>query len=228
MKNTLILFTKEPIAGSVKTRLIPALGEHGAYLFYCQLIKLMLKRFAKSHSTDFVIYTNQKDSSKNINLPNPDSYFKQYPQVKTQYGKDLGEKMYNALARELHLKEKIRAKKLPSSKKTGQYKVLLFGADCPFLTKKIIQYALNSLDTKDMVFVPVIDGGYVLIGAKRICPEIFQNISWSTSKVMLQTLQNLEKLGYSYQLLETLNDIDEPKDLEILKNNYLAKLLLAK
>jgi len=79
-----------------------------------------------------------------------------------------------------------------------------------------MQQVLFSLDNNDIVFVPTNDGGYVLIAAKKICPGVFNNISWSTSQVMLQTCQNLNRLGYHYHLLEPISDIDEPNDLEKL------------
>ncbi|MFK5892841.1 MAG: hypothetical protein QM504_06445, partial [Pseudomonadota bacterium] len=65
MTTTLILFTKEPIPGKVKTRLIPALGEQGAYKLYCQLLKLMLGRFADVRYADFIIYTDNKLTNTN-------------------------------------------------------------------------------------------------------------------------------------------------------------------
>ena len=188
----LILFTKEPLVGQVKTRLIPCLGKQGAYHLYTELINTMLNRFANTTYADFIIYKSVANIDK--------SYFDDYPKVREQQGADLGSKMYHALFQELSHFDKV----------------ILFGADCPFLTKAIIQTAFLSLETHDYVFVPSVDGGYVLIGAKTISKKVFQNINWSSAKVMLQTCQILDKMNASYQLLEPLVDIDTPGDLEYL------------
>jgi len=207
MSNTLILFAKEPIAGEVKTRLIPALGAQGAYLLYRKLVNLMLTYFANTDYANFIIYSN---TDKYSSFKHFKSYFSLYPNVKIQHGDNLGEKMYHALAQELHIPNKSNTKK-----------VILFGADCPFLTETIMQQVITALDKNDLVFVPTIDGGYVLIAAKKICSEVFDNITWSTSQVMSQTCQNLDNLGYRYQLLEPISDIDDPNDLEKLKDSNL-------
>jgi len=211
MSNTLILFAKEPIAGEVKTRLISALGEQEAYLLYRKLVNLMLTYFANTDYANFIIYSN---TDKYSSFKHFKSYFSLYPNVKIQHGNNLGEKMHHALAQELHITNKNR-----NANETN--KVILFGADCPFLTEAIMQQVITALDKNDLVFVPTIDGGYVLIAAKKICPEVFENVSWSTSQVMSQTSQNLDNLGYRYQLLEPISDIDIPNDLEKLKDSNL-------
>jgi uncharacterized protein len=211
MSNTLILFAKEPIPGEVKTRLIPALGEYGACHLYRKFVNLMLTYYANTDYANFVIYCN---SNKYSSLKHFKSYFSQYPNVKNQYGSNLGEKMYHAMAQELHIFNENRNKDTTN-------KVILFGADCPFLTDTIMQQVITALDKNDLVFVPTIDGGYVLIAARKICPKIFDNITWSTSQVMSQTCQNLDNLGYRYQLLEPVSDIDEPNDLKKLSDSDL-------
>jgi len=215
-KNTLILFTKTPIAGKVKTRLIPKLGIQGAYTLYCQFVKLMISRFSDLNGSQFVIYTDKIITPQHSifqALPNTTEHVKEATKerIKEQRGKHLGSKMFNAMAQELHNHEESH----DSSKAN---KVLLFGADCPFLNRDIIQEALESLDSNDLVFVPAMDGGYILIGATKIDRRIFENIQWSTSSVMAQTIKNTEQIGYSYQLLNKQHDIDEPSDLKLLKN----------
>jgi len=218
MCSTLILFAKEPIPGQVKTRLIPALGEQGAYLLYCKLVNLMLATFANVEYANFTIYT---DSNKYSSLKHFQSYFAQYPSLKIQQGDNLGKKMYHAMAQELHILKQRTKQSAKQREENKTDKVILFGADCPFLTEEIMQQVFLALENNDIVFVPTNDGGYVLIAAKKIYPEVFENISWSTSQVMLQTCQNLNKLGCQYQLLEPISDIDEPNDLVRLIDSNL-------
>jgi uncharacterized protein len=197
VKDALILFTKEPIIGQVKTRLIPCLGEQACYKLYIELVDTMLNRFANCCYASFIIYKTLSTIE--------NSYFSKHTNIKVQRGEDLGLKMFHALNQEL----------------TSYNKVILFGADSPFLTEAIVKQAIISLDNYDYVFVPSTDGGYVLIGTKEANINVFQNINWSTSKVMLQTCQILDKMEMSYQLLEPIIDIDTADDLVYLKNTHI-------
>jgi len=118
-----------------------------------------------------------------------------------QEGKDLGLRMYNALNQGLR----------------RYSKVILIGTDCPFLTKDDLQEAIDSLDEHDMVYSPASDGGYVLVGAKKVVPQVFENIEWGTDQVMIQSRQALIKSQNSWQELSVQDDIDLQPDLIKLK-----------
>jgi uncharacterized protein len=75
-----------------------------------------------------------------------------------------------------------------------------------------LQEAARSLSQADACLIPAEDGGYVLIGLRKMLPEAFSNISWSTSQVLSQTQARLSQAGASLALLPTLWDIDEPHD----------------
>lgn len=195
MPTAIILFSKEPQVGQVKTRLIPQLGADAAYRLYCKLVKLMIYRFAPQKNNNFIIYSDNKNQT-------PFSYFPSTLRVKRQKGANLGDKMYHALAQQLHYYNKV----------------ILFGSDCPFITTAIVDKVKQSLDKYDICFVPAVDGGYVLIAAKKINIKVFEQVDWSTSKVMQQTITQLEKLHYRYKIFEPLNDIDEPEDLALISD----------
>ena len=93
---------------------------------------------------------------------------------------------------------------------------ILIGADCPSLTAADLRRAVRWLrGGADLVLAPAEDGGYALIGARRISSRVFANVEWGSSSVMAQTIRNLE--GLSYRLLRTVWDVDRPEDLERLR-----------
>lgn len=192
-----IVFAKAPIPGQAKTRLIPALGAEQAALLHAAL-------------TERAITTAQKSPAFEVELcctPNSEEAFFQYcaedfDVALTEQGDgDLGERMLRALDSALaHIE-----------------RVIIIGADCPALTAKHIQTAANLLGSADVVLMPAEDGGYVLIGAMRTHPEMFDNIQWGTSSVLAEQRRSLEGCGLTLIETETLWDVDRPEDLPRVK-----------
>jgi rSAM/selenodomain-associated transferase 1 len=118
-----------------------------------------------------------------------------------QTGDDLGERMKNAFA---------------TAFVEGFEKVVIIGSDCPQLTSMHIQEAFDLLSNYDIIIGPAVDGGYYLLGMKRLISEVFINKIWSSDQVFMQTMADIEHLHLSYYLLETLRDIDTEEDLNIL------------
>jgi uncharacterized protein len=81
------------------------------------------------------------------------------------------------------------------------------------LTSEILNRAFNKLTTHDAVIGPALDGGYYLLGMKKLHSELFKNKVWSTNKVFENTVNDFEQLNLSFDLLPTLTDIDEERDL---------------
>ena len=118
--------------------------------------------------------------------------------VRLQRGRDLGERMQRALRR--------------------HRRAILIGADCPALMPIDLRRAARLLHgNADIVLAPAEDGGYALIGARRISPSVFANVEWGGADVLAQTLANLERAGLRYRLLRTVWDVDRPEDLERLR-----------
>ena len=122
--------------------------------------------------------------------------------IKLQRGADLGERMHHAL----HTGRRRHAR------------VVLIGADCPELTAADLARADRLLQgAADVVLAPAADGGYALIGARRIAPGIFAAVRWGSDEVLLQTRRNLDKARLACRLLRTVWDVDRPEDLERLR-----------
>lgn len=96
--------------------------------------------------------------------------------------------------------------------------VILIGTDCPALTADYLKQALLALESgRDVVLGPAEDGGYVLIGMRRVIPAIFEDIPWGSDQVLIRTLEALAADGLSYSLLDRLWDVDRPEDLARLR-----------
>ena len=124
---------------------------------------------------------------------------------KIQVGNDLGERMINAFHELFNL---------------GYKKCIIVGSDLFDLQSKHIEEAFDKLGESDVVIGPAEDGGYYLLGLKKIVPALFSNKNWGTKTVLEDTLKDLTK--FSIDFIETLNDIDTIQDLE-KSNHYKQK-----
>ena len=75
----------------------------------------------------------------------------------------------------------------------------------------------------DLVLGPTADGGYCLIGMKRMITAVFDDIAWSGADVLSQTIHKLDDLGLKYELLSEWYDIDTVKDLERLQSQRMCR-----
>ncbi len=182
------LFAKQPVQGEVKTRLIPQIGEYNATAVYRYCLQYNL---SMTQQTPY-------DRQIWLNRMNDDEIFAQQP-CHLQQGKDLGEKMYNALSFGL-----------------GMYsKTILIGSDCLELTPEILAEVDTKLSDNNLVIVPALDGGYVLIAVSQpIASDIFTDISWSTDSVLKQTLTKCMQHKIKTFILDPLRDIDHAEDLK--------------
>ena len=188
-KSILIIFTRNPILGKVKTRLAKAVGKKTALDIYLFLLQ-KTKEVTQNIHCDKVIFYSQEVLEND--LWDTTTYKKEL-----QVGKHLGAKMNHAF--ETCFKDKY-------------HKVVLIGSDLYDLEAPHIEEAFEKLEKKDVVIGPATDGGYYLIGLKKTYPKIFQNKNWGTSSVREDTLKNLEKVDV--HLLPMLNDVDVIEDIE--------------
>ncbi|MSN96040.1 DUF2064 domain-containing protein [Campylobacter sp. FMV-PI01] len=188
-KSCLIFFTKSPELGKCKTRLNDFLSLKKARDLQIYLIQ---KNFNVVKNFEFFIYYSGDLKELQNTFLNLNSYI-----FKKQFGKNIGEKMKNALLETLNL---------------GYEKVILIGSDLDNLEKVDIKNAFLNLDKFDLVFSPSKDGGYSLIGLKKMVDEIF-DIKFSTENVLINTLKILDSKNLSYKLGKTINDIDTKFDI---------------
>ncbi|MGM0689301.1 MAG: TIGR04282 family arsenosugar biosynthesis glycosyltransferase [Bacillota bacterium] len=187
----LIIFTRYPEAGIVKTRLIPALGPEGAQLLHREMTEYTIRQARRVDCDLEVRYSGGSRELMAEWLGEGLSYRK-------QEGDTLGERMQDAAAKAFS---------------AGSNKVAMIGTDCPGLTAEQIKKAFGLLDQADLVLGPAFDGGYYLIGMRRPHDILFRDIPWGSEFVLKVTLETAEKLKLKTALLEKLTDIDCPEDL---------------
>lgn len=66
------------------------------------------------------------------------------------------------------------------------------------------------------------DGGYYLLGIKRLHPRLFEQIDWSTERVFDQTLDRAKEIGLQAELLPAWYDVDDASTLERLRQELTA------
>lgn len=189
----LLIFTRSPVLGEVKTRLQPeyspeqSLGIHK---------KLLLKTLALTKEFENI----------DIELccaPDRNTLFfleceNNFPiTLSNQQGADLGERMAYSLSVALQT----------------HHKVVVIGTDCPDIDKAYITQAFNTLNDVDAVIGPAEDGGYVLLGLQKFSIELFIGFNWGSDSVLAQTRKILNELSYSYEELGIMHDLDRPEDL---------------
>ena len=196
-ERSVILFTKMPIPGHVKTRLIPALGAEGAAVLHEELVLKCLSAAVASDIGPVDLWCAPSVEHRFFSQCQKEFKIGLYPQK----GDDIGERMAFAFRETL--------KKVPSA--------LLMGTDCPSLTSEDLRKAAIRLDrATDAVIVPSEDGGYVLLGLRRFSEDLFRDIPWGTDRVMEQTRLRLRRLEWRWRELPARWDVDDPEDLERL------------
>lgn len=94
----------------------------------------------------------------------------------------------------------------------GYGSVCLVNADSPTLPTRYLVEAVGRLAANGdrVVLGPSADGGYYLIGLKRFHERLFQEVDWSTERVLGQTLARASEVGLAAELLPSWYDVDEP------------------
>ena len=198
-KTRLLVFAKAPVAGQVKTRLIPAMGEQHAADLYAELIEKTLRTVGQLARQDDGVEVELwcapddhhpflRACSERYGIP-----------TKVQVGNDLGERM--AFATNKTIEESRIA--------------IVMGTDCPGYTPEYISDAIRCLhEGNEVVLGPAYDGGYVLLGLKNVCPHLFENMPWGTDQVLDMARQRIRQQALRCAELSGKHDLDRPADLE--------------
>lgn len=203
MKDSLIIFAKEPKKDKVKTRLQGYLSKTQCVNLYKAFLRDTLdlaEKIACEHK--IIAYDSHGESPRYLKKIAPRYTFYK------QKGECLGERMYNAFK---------------FAKSTGASKIVVIGSDSPALPASSVRKAFGLLDRADLVLGPSFDGGYYLIGLKSPCVGLFKGITWSSPTVFRDTIKNAQKLKKRVALLDKRYDIDDAKDLFRLKKD-LSKI----
>ena len=192
--NKLLIFTKSPVLGEVKTRLQPDYSPEQSLLVHKNLMLNTLALTRKLEGFDVELCcAPDRNTSFFLDCEN------KFPiELSNQQGEDLGERMAFSLSVSLQTYENV----------------VVIGTDCPDINEDYLNQAFEALNDVDAVIGPAADGGYVLLGLKKFSIELFTDILWSTDKVFSQTKQTLKDLSWTYKELGIMHDLDRPEDLE--------------
>jgi hypothetical protein len=194
--NALIIFTRNPELGKVKTRLAKAIGDEKALQVYNDLLQHTMEQTRDLDCDKYVFY--------DTTIIENDIWDNEFYQKKPQTEGDLGNRMHAAFEELLAM---------------GYKRCVIIGSDLFDIQTIDIKHAFHALDYNEVIIGPAKDGGYYLLGLKKMNPTLFQNKQWGTPSVLVDTLNSVS-LHHVY-LLKVLNDIDTIEDLE--KSNYKWK-----
>ncbi len=200
---SLIVFVKNPIPGAVKTRLQTRYAPDQVAALYTAFVRDVLARAEGIDVDRRVIAFDPPDAESEVRAlfdRGMEARAGQWQYV-SQVQEDLGVRMREALVQQLD---------------AGASAVVLIGTDIPSLPAHHITQAFDLLRTKDVVLGPSIDGGYYLVGVSRPILEIFEDVEWSTPRVLSQTLDRILRAGNTLGLVPPWFDVDTPDELDLL------------
>ena len=190
----ILVFAKAPIAGTVKTRLVPHITHEQAAELQQELIHDRLQMCRSSRLCDIQLWCSPDVNHEFFGVCS-DLYG---VTLRQQKGDELGERMMNAIKQSL----------------TNNKKVIIIGTDAPALDAELLDKAITALNQRQIVLVPAEDGGYVLLGAVVHNDKLLEGVSWGEVDVLSNTCSNIERLNLSYELVDQCWDVDRPEDLE--------------
>jgi rSAM/selenodomain-associated transferase 1 len=117
---------------------------------------------------------------------------------------DLGERLTRLLRRALD---------------KGAERVAIIGSDSPTLPWPLVERAFAALDACDVAVGPVFDGGYYLIAARRADTPAFVDIPWGTERAFDVTLRRLAEAGVQFRVLPFWYDVDTRDDVRRMANH---------
>lgn len=201
MKRAVIIMTKVPTAGNVKTRLQPFLSSDECAALSEAFLQDAVNKAETVCENVILAYTPpDKINVLKKNLPPEKQFFE-------QTGNDLGEKMFNAF--EFAFGQKSDA-------------VVMIGTDSPTFPFDFIEQAFEFLETNsDVVLGKTEDGGFYLIGLRKLEKAIFENVAWSSPETFEQVFENIHRLRLHLREVPSWYDVDEREDFEKLREEIL-------
>lgn len=194
MKKGLIVFAREPLPGRVKSRLSAAIGDQAAADLYESMLQEVLKGARLLNDVDTVVYWACEAGS----LPLLAGRYQCSSRL--QVSGDLGQRMQSAFGEMFA---------------DGCELCCIIGSDAPDLPPSYIleAYRLLAEPQSDIVIGPCRDGGYYLLGMRRVWPELFTGIPWGSTAVLDRSLAAARNSGLPVSLLPVWQDIDTLEDL---------------
>ena len=185
----LVVMVKEPRPGRVKTRLGRDIGMVPAAWWFRHQARVVLRRLEDPRWQLILAVSPDRDGMLSCIWP------AHLPRMAQGPG-DLGDRMGRIL------------RSLPPGP------VCIVGADIPGIQKPHIATAFKALGGHEAVFGPAPDGGYWLVGLKRVAPvpaALFGDVRWSSEHALADTLCAFDPARVA--IVDILRDVDTATDL---------------
>lgn len=191
----ILLFARAPVPGQVKTRLIPAYGARGAARIHRELVLERVRALSGDTVAPLELWAAADAGHRFFR-----ACARRFGLVVRRQGEgDLGLRMHDAMARTL-----ARARS-----------AVIVGADCASVDGPVVADALARLEGGDEAVIgPAEDGGYVLVGLRQPCPELFAGMPWGRPGLLEATRMRLAASGLRWSELATGWDVDRPQDVQ--------------
>jgi rSAM/selenodomain-associated transferase 1 len=203
----LAVMTKAPRPGQVKTRLTPPLSPAEAAELNRCFLRDTTAAIAQADSNiarGVAVYTPKDAEADYANIL-PGNF-----DLLLQRDGTFGERLV-AAAQDLF--------------RVGFASVCLIDSDSPTVAPESYRRAANALAAQGerVVLGPSDDGGYYLIGLKKLHRRLFEQIDWSTSQVLKQTIERATELKLPVELLASGYDVDDAETLRRLCDELLRE-----
>ncbi|MBI5664003.1 MAG: TIGR04282 family arsenosugar biosynthesis glycosyltransferase [Nitrospirae bacterium] len=190
-RNALIIIAKYPETGFVKTRLNGFMPADKILELYKSMLEQTIHKLRE--------------------LSGVDTYIAYEPEHAEEYFSRFGTGLVPLSSHDLGLN---MSHSFDVIFRKGYQKAVLVGADIPDLSPSIILHAIGLLNDNDLVYGPAEDGGYYLVGMKKLIKEVFENVTWSSDETLSKSLEQARKSGCTVGFTKTLKDIDTIEDVK--------------
>jgi rSAM/selenodomain-associated transferase 1 len=191
-----IVFTREPIPGTSKTRLARRIGADNAAALADAFTR---DTIAKVHALGLPLVI----AASTAGTLHDNRYFRS---LARQFGARLVDQEEGSLgARMARVLEPL-----------AQRGALLLGTDTPSLPSSALLRAAAAVRRNRVVLGPSLDGGYYLVGIRGAVPDMFRGVRWGGARVLQQTLSRLSRAGIRPAMAPAWYDVDRWSDLVLL------------
>lgn len=189
----LYLFARAPVAGTVKTRMQPALSPDGSARLAEIMLLQTVSRVSKVWPGVTVVAVTPSEQHQVFQRMIREFGIK----IAVQQGNDLGQRMANVL--------------LAGIKDHGC--AVVMGCDVPHFGNRILESCYAALSQGKNVVGPTLDGGFYLLGLQRYDDALFSGVRWGGAQVMAKLGRNAGSIGMELHQLDKLRDVDNFEDL---------------
>ena len=194
----LIMMTRAPVAGQVKSRLAKSIGNRRAAAVYRNMMQAQISKLLAANICPLELHVCPQVRHPFFIAMRRGGVVR----VERQQGNNLGSQMHHAIRSGLQRAEAV----------------ILIGADVPGISVEQIEQVCTLLSSRDeLIIMPADDGGYGLLGMRKVDAGLFRAVHWGTQRVCKQTLRRATQLGINYRLFSSCYDIDYQRDLARLR-----------